>query len=102
MAKLKLTPDATFQAKVAIPVPGGEADVLVTFQYRARADAKAWVDGLGEKPDAEILLECVKGWDLDDEFSAGNVKRMCEAYPGAGGAIVARYIAELAGVRKGN
>lgn len=102
MGKLKLTPDATFQAKVAVPVPGGESDVLLTFQYRSRSDAKAWVDALGDKPDAEILLECVKAWDLDDEFSAENVKRLCEAYPGAGGVIVSRYIVELSGIRQGN
>lgn len=102
MAKLKLNPDATFQAKVAVPVPGGEADVLVTFKYRPRDALLAWVEASKEMSDAESMLDCIVGWDLDDAPNAENFKRLCNAYPGAAEEILKRYLRELTGIRKGN
>lgn len=101
MAKLKLSPDPTFQAKVAVPVPGGSADVTFTFKYRDRKEMLAWFKQ-GEMTDVEALLDTVVGWDLDDEFNRENVERLCNCYPGAANVAMERYGAELAGIRAGN
>lgn len=103
MAKLSLKPDATFKAKVAVPIPGGNADIECEFKYRSREAAQKWIEAKrDDESDAEVLLDCMAGWDLDDEFNPENIKRLCSTYPGAGHAIVTRYLSELAGIRRGN
>lgn len=103
MAKLKLNPDPTFQAKVGIPVPGAAtADVGFTFKYRDRDVLQKWIEDTREAKDADCVSDCVLGWDLDDEFNAENVDRLCRSYPGAAREIVGKYIRELAGIRQGN
>lgn len=102
MAKLKLNPDPTFTAKVAVPVPGGDAEVKMTFKYRTRDEVRAWMDAKKDESEAEILAEFVLGWDLDDEFELGNIERACKAYPGFYTATITKYLRELAGVREGN
>lgn len=102
MARLKLNPDPTFFSKVEVPVPGGTAEVGCTFKYRDREDLAKWVEATKDAGDAEVLIDCMSGWDLDDEFNAESAKRLCSSYPGASYAIVARYVRELAGIRQGN
>ena len=102
MGKLKLQPDPTFKLKVAVPVPGGTADVEFEFKYRDRKAVQAWVDGLGEKADVEVMSEMLAGWDLDDAFTAENIARLCDSYPGAAREAVGHYLKQLAGVREGN
>ncbi len=105
MAKLKLNPDPTFKTKVGIPVPGvGKAPVEFTFKHRTGEQLAKWGSELesGKFSDAETILDCVTGWDLDDEFSAPNVKLFCNNYPGAAYAIVTEYMAELRGARAKN
>ena len=101
--KLKLNPEPTFKAKVGIPVPGGKpVEVGFTFKHRTREDLLAWIEASREATDAESIMECVAAWDLDDEFTAENVARLCNNYVGAGGAIVSAYLDELRGARRGN
>lgn len=103
MARLKLNPEPTFKAKVGIPVPGSRpAEVLFTFKHRTRDDVIAWAEGSREQNDVESVLDCVVGWDLDDEFNAENVERLCNNYPGSGLTIVAAYLDELRGARAKN
>ena len=102
MAKLKLNPDPTFVAGVRIPVPGGEADpVAFTFKHRTREQVAEWLQKQ-EASDADAVMGCAVGWDLADEFSAENVGRLCNNYPGAAGAIVIAYLEELRGARAKN
>ena len=103
MARLRLDPAPTFKAKVGIPVPGlGPADVEFTFHHRSRKEITAWRDAAAEATDAEAVMQMALGWDLDDEFNAENVERLCDNYPGAGTAIFVGYLAELRGARAKN
>lgn len=102
MAKLTLTPDATFKSKVAVPVPGGVADVVFTFKYRDRDELQKWFKDSRKATDEEVIIDVAEGWDLDDEFNAESIKKLCTKYPGAGFAITKHYAAELAGIREGN
>lgn len=102
MARLTLNPNATFELKVAVSVPGGSADIGLTFKYRDRDEAKSWIDSHGNTTDAEVILDCVTAWDLDDEFSLENVRRLCKMYPAAPGDISGAYVRELLGIRRGN
>lgn len=103
MARLKLNPEPTFKAKVGIPVPGGRpADVQFTFKHRTRDEVIDWLDGSREASDVQSVMDCAIAWDLDDEFTAENVERLCNNYTGAGMAIVGTYLDELRGARAKN
>lgn len=103
MAKLKLNPDPTFKTKVGIPVPGGGRPLVeFTFKHRTAEQLAKWGSEVQQATDAETLIDCVVGWDLDDEFTPANVKLFCNNYPGAAYAIVTDYMAELRGARAKN
>lgn len=103
MAKLKLNPDPTFKHTIGIPVPGkGNAPVEFTFKHRSGDELEAWIKASSNASDAETILDCALGWDLDDEFSAANVKTFCNNYPGAAYAICKGYMGELKGQRAKN
>lgn len=104
MAKLKLTPDPTFVAKVDIPVPGkGDAPVAFTFIYRTGPDLIAWQKSLPEDmTDADAVLGMASGWDLDDPWTAENVATFVESYPGGVPRITEKYLRELKGSRAKN
>lgn len=102
MARLKLNPDPTFKAKVAVPVPGGTADVEFTFKYRDGNAVRAWIEATKEASDVDVVLDMAVAWDLDDELNRENVERLCTNYPGAAREITLRYLRELAGIRQGN
>jgi hypothetical protein len=102
MARLTLNPDPTFKAKVAVPVPGGTADVECVFKYRDRKALDAWIDTTREAGEVDVMLDMLAGWDLDDPCDRENVERLCNAYPGASREVTARYLRELAGIRQGN
>lgn len=103
MAKLKLNPEPTFKSKVGIPVPGARpAEVTFTFKHRTRDESIAWIEGSRNDNDVDSVMECVVGWDLEDEFNAENVGRLCNNYPGSGLAIIATYLDELRGARVKN
>lgn len=107
MAKLKLNPEPTFKAKVGVPVPGGAPEpVEFTFQYRSKSELAKWHDEVAELPkDADevaLLRMFVAGWDLTDEFCDENLRRLCDAYPGAAAAAMDVYLRESWGARRGN
>ena len=103
MAKLRLNPEPTFKAKVGVPVPGSRpAEVLFTFKHRTRDEIIDWVDTSRDANDVESVMACAVGWDLDDEFNAENVGRLCNNFPGSGVAIVGVYLDELRGARAKN
>ena len=102
--KLKLAPDPTFKATVEIPVPGGSAELVCEFKYRSKPDIAAWHEELvkSDAGDPALLMTCLVGWDLEDEFNAENVEKLCAAYPRAAHSIAVKYARELGGVREGN
>lgn len=103
MPKLKLNPEPTFKAKVGIPVPGTRpVDVVFTFKHRTRDVLMEWVETSSNDTDVQSIMDCATGWELDDEFNAENVDRLCNNYPGAGFAIVRTYLDESRGARAKN
>ena len=103
MAKLKLTASPTFKSKVAIPVPGGKpADVEFIFKGRTKDQFKEFVEGIGDREDADVIMDCASGWELDDPFSKENVEQMIQNYIGAARAIIGKYMTELTAARLGN
>lgn len=103
MAKLALTPNPTFKAKVLIPVPGDRpAPVEFTFRHRNREDLASWLEKLEGKPFHEAVTEMASAWDLEDPFDGENVKRLLSAYIGAFSAIYEKYLGELAPAREKN
>lgn len=110
MAKIKLIPDPTFTAKVAVPVPGkGEVEVEFTFKHRTRDEMQAFVkrvnirDGEeGAMTDQQLVMECASGWELADTFSEASVAEFVRQYIGGPTAVFEAYVAEMAGARLKN
>lgn len=103
MAKLKLVANPTFQAKVGIPVAGGETvDVLMTFKHRTKSALDEFVNSRSGKSDAESFMEMVSAWDLEDEFTAANVDLLLENYIGAAMATFRAYVEQLVQAKVGN
>ncbi len=103
MAKLKLNPEPTFKAKVPVPVPGaGTSLVSFTFKWRKREEVIEWLETAKDMTDAQIIMDCAMGWDLDDEFTVENAERLCSTYAGAGREFVNVYLDELRGARAKN
>lgn len=96
MAKLKLVANPTFQAKVGIPVAGGDAvDVLLTFKHLTKTGLDAFIKSRAGKPDVDSFMAMVCGWDLDDEFNKENVELLLENYIGASLETYRVYIDQL-------
>jgi len=96
MAKLSLIANPTFQAKVGIPVAGGEAvEVLVTFKHRTKTALDEFIKSRADKSDADSFMAMVSGWDLTDEFTEENVETLLENHIGAALAVYRMYVEEL-------
>jgi len=101
--KFSLNPSPTFKAAVSIPVPGGRAvDIEFTFKHRTREEFKEFMDSMDSREDADLLMDVVCGWDLDDPFNTENIEKLTQNYLGSGHAIVEKYINELTRVRVKN
>lgn len=102
-AILKLVANPTFKSKVGIPVAGGETvDVEFTFKHRTRTDLVPFVQPEKDRDDLDMMMECVIGWDLAEEFNRQNASIFLENYGGAAYAIYLRYLEELTGQRSKN
>lgn len=96
MAKLQLKASPTFEAKVLIPVAGGNPEpVTFTFKHRTRDELQSWLNGGAEREDVAAVLDMASGWDLEDKFNAESVALLTQNYIGAARAIVEAYIDEL-------
>lgn len=103
MPAFKLIPDPTFKAQVQIPVHGGQTvPVEFTFKHRTRDQLDEFFKGVGERSVEDSILDAAVGWSLDDEFTAENIKLLCENYMGAPAAIASTYTKELMQNRQGN
>ena len=103
MAKLRLVANPTFQAKVGIPIAGGESvDVLMTFKHRTKTDLYAFVSDASGKEDIDLFMAMVSGWELEDEFTRENAATLLENYHGAGLATFRVYIDQLMQAKLGN
>lgn len=103
MAKLKLNPEPTFKAKVAIPVPGAKsADVEFTFRHRTREAFSEWLVSLDNKEKVEAVMDVALGWDLDDPFNEATVAQLLSSYIGAFQPILDKYMDELVQAKQKN
>jgi hypothetical protein len=103
MAKLKLIAAPTFNAKVGIPVAGGAAvDVEMTFKHRTKTELDLFIKDRPGKTDVESFMDMVTGWELEDDFTAANVKTLLENYGGAAQATFFAYIDELIQAKRKN
>jgi hypothetical protein len=94
---LKIAPSPTFVASVAIPVPGGDAQLVnFTFNHMGKAALKAWIEAARDREDIDSLASIVAGWDgIDAEFSMENLAALLDAYPSAAIAVLESYVGEL-------
>ncbi|SER52324.1 MULTISPECIES: phage tail assembly chaperone [Pseudomonas] len=92
----KLDPNPTFDALVAIPVPGGsKADVKFTFKHRSKTELEDFLSTNKDMDDTTLVKSIADGWELDDEFNDENIGRLLNNYIGAGSAIYVKYLEEL-------
>lgn len=103
MARLSLQPNPTFNAKVAIPVPGAEpVEVTFTFKHRNRAELKAFADSMAEREDVAIIMDLASGWELADAFTAENIGLLVANYFAAPRVIFNTYLEELTKAKEKN
>jgi hypothetical protein len=103
MAKLKLTANPTFKAKVGIPVAGEKpVEVEMEFKHRTKSALNEFIETRAGKTDLESFLDMVVGWELTDEFNNDSVETLLENYAGAGLATFETYINQLVQARTKN
>lgn len=118
-----------FKRTVSFDLPeGGKGAVEASFVYRTRTEFGEFVDALLESAgveakgqdgedvklslkealartvdtNADYLMKVMDGWNLDVEFSKGNVQQMCNEYPGAAMALIDSYRMAITEGRSGN
>lgn len=103
MAKLKLQPNPTFRAKVAIQAPGDGVDpVEFTFKHRTRDEMDEFLKASADLRDADLIMAMAVGWELSDPFTAENVNTLAQNYITAPQAIFEAYLDELVKARRKN
>ena len=130
MAKIRLGSRPKSFARIVkfTDLDGTEMTAPVTYKYRTRKEYGAWHDTLPEYPqvvaetgpngetvyraesliekrsewNANKIMQCVESWGLDEEFSAANVKQLCDEMPACADAIVNEYQIACVEGRLGN
>lgn len=100
-----LKPKPTFEAEIAIPVPGEEpGKITFVFNHKGRKELKAFFDAISEdRSDVDFLSEIVVGWkDVDQEFNKENFEALLNDFLGAGAAILGGYSKALSEAREKN
>jgi hypothetical protein len=129
MAKIKLgdrPKNIKRLVKVALP-EGGTATLNMDFIYRTRREMGEFLDeilkearvktnamaddldlSLAEalatavEKNAEYIMACATGWDLEDEWTRANVERFCDEYPGVAIAVMTAYRETMSEGKAGN
>lgn len=106
---LKLTPNPTFKADVAIPTPTGEVTIKVEFRHKGRAELEEWLKStVGEdnevlRKDNEALAEVIENWSgVDEKYSTDTLNKLLDAYPASGKALIGAYLPALLEGRRKN
>lgn len=103
MAKLQLTASPTFKCNVLIPVPGKKpVPVEFNFKGRTKDEFKAFIEGIGDHEDVDVILDIATGWELEDAFGKESVELLLQNYIGAAKVIIEKYVHELTAARLGN
>lgn len=110
-------------------VDGTELTAPVTYKYRTRKEFGEWLDTLPAYPqtkdgmvgegenskfsseayiekvsawNANKIMQILEGWALDEEFSAANVRQLCDEMPACAEAIIENYRSAIIEGRLGN
>lgn len=128
MAKITLgNPPKNFKKLVKVQLlDGTEGEIGCTFKYRTRTEFGAFIDDLTAEAgvklhsdadqafslkdlmektkdkNADYILKVVDGWDLDIEFSRGNVLQLCDELPGVAATVMETYRIAINEGRLGN
>jgi len=88
---------------VLIPVPG-KKPVPVEFNFKGRTqdEFKAFIEGIGDRDDVDVILDIATGWELADAFGKDSVELLLQNYLGSARVIIEKYIGELTAARLGN
>lgn len=95
---LKLAPEPTFVASVAIPVAGSPASLInVTYRHLGRKAFAAWRErAAAGSDDATALGEVIAGWDgVDTPYTQDALAELLDARAGSARALFEAYVAEL-------
>lgn len=102
---LKLKPNPTFKAKVAISVAGEQRlpVIDVEFRYLDRDSVQNYFENLRGKTDAEGLSEIVVGWSgVDAPYSAEALATLLNSYPAAAADLFEAFRRELLEAKRKN
>lgn len=96
MARLAHIAAPTFNAKVGIPVAGGQPiEIEFTFKHRTRTELDEFIRTRPGQSDLDTFMAMVVGWGFEDEFSRENAERLLETSIGTALATYRTYIDEL-------
>ena len=103
-SKFSLSATPTFKAKVAIPIPGKQAELVeFTFKARTRDEFREFVDQIqnadSSTGDVDTILDIASGWELDDPFDREHIELLTQNYLGAAKAVIGTYFTELTQAR---
>lgn len=124
-AKITLgkTPETFKPATIQFKLPSGEEGAIeVTFKYRTREQYAEFTDAaavsareafasgnglvetvaVGLKSDAEMLVNCVAAWDLDEPVNLEVARQLSNEFPAVSNAILANYRRVIAEGHLGN
>lgn len=103
MAKFKLKPDPTFKRKVGLTTHDGKVvEVEFTFMHRTREGVKKLEDEIKGLDDVAVIQLVATGWELEDEFTADNLRTLADNYLSASVEVFHEYVRALNGARLGN
>jgi len=92
---LKLTTEPTFTAPVVIPTPWGKQTIKMVFKYKNAEQYEEYIkkESTESRKNEDVIMEIASDWqEVDGEFNAENIAKLCNAYHQAAGAIVKAYI----------
>lgn len=106
--KLSMLAAPTFESVVDVPQVGGEpVKIRFTFKHRTQDDLKALAaaETATDAPlraDEDAVLEVAAAWELEEPFTAENIRTFCQHFHGARFAITGAYYKAFVKARLGN
>lgn len=76
--------------------------VEFNFKGRTKDEFKAFIEGIGDREDVDVILDIATGWELEDAFGRESVELLLQNYLGSARVIIEKYIGELTAARLGN
>lgn len=102
---LKIQANPTFTRPVSIPTPEGPVVIKMEFKHRDTDEYKAFIEDeltRGRSNEDAIMDLAVNWFNVDGEFTAENIAKLCKQYHAAAAAICETYINELTQAKTSN